>query len=83
MFYSNLEIFNPSIELNILIQKNDEWLSIKNAIKPTQINSQSIKFDYEEELSFNGGNEFREFNTSNLNFFQKILTLFTLKIIYT
>ena len=71
VFYSNLEIFNPSIELNILIQKNDEWLSTKNTIKPTQINSQSIKFDYDEELSFNGGNEFREFNTSNLNFFSK------------
>ncbi len=71
VFYSNLEIFNPSIELNILIQKNDEWLSTKKAIKPTQINNQSIKFDYDEELSFNGGNEFREFNTSNLNFYSK------------
>jgi len=71
VFYSNLEIFNPSIELNILIQKNDEWLSTKKAITPTQINSQSIKFDYDEELNFNGGNEFREFNTSNLNFFSK------------
>ena len=71
VFYSNLEIFNPSIELNIFIQKNDEWLSTKKAIKPTQINSQSIKFDYDEELSFNGGNEFRDFNISNLNFFSK------------
>ena len=71
VFYSNLEIFNPSIELNILIQKNDEWLSTRKAVTPTQINSQSIKFDYDEELSFNGGNEFREFNTSNLNFYSK------------
>ncbi len=71
VFYSNLEIFNPSIDLNILIQKNDEWLSTKKAIKPTQIKNQSIKFDYDEELSFNGGNEFREFNSSNLNFFSK------------
>tara|TARA_B100001057_G_scaffold500472_1_gene615729 strand:+ start:24811 stop:26058 length:1248 start_codon:yes stop_codon:yes gene_type:complete len=71
VFYSNLEIFNPSNELNILIQKNDEWLSTKKAIKPTQINNQSIKFDYDEELSFNGGNEFREFNSVNLNFYSK------------
>ena len=83
VFYSNLEIFNPSNELNILIQKNDGWLSTKKKSTPTQINSQSIKFDYDEELSFDGGNEFREFNSSNLNFFSKnIDTIYYKKNIY-
>ena len=83
VFYSNLEIFNPSNEIKILIQKNDEWLSTKKESTPTQINSQSIKFDYDEELSFDGGNEFREFNSSNLNFFSKnIDTIYYKKNLY-
>ncbi len=71
IFHSNMNIKNPIDEIKIVIQKNDNWKTIKKNIKPTFIRKNSLEYDYDQEINFMGGNEFRDFDISSLRFFSK------------
>ena len=59
------------IEIKIIIQQNDDWSNVKKNIRPSFISQNILEYDYEEEISFNSGNEFRNFDISNLDFFSE------------
>ncbi|MEL6539071.1 MAG: type IX secretion system plug protein domain-containing protein, partial [Bacteroidota bacterium] len=68
--YSALEIPNPMTQLKVVVRQNRRWdqLAIPS---PTQIRQGQQRMVYaplDEQLDFAGGNEFRWFETRNLNF---------------
>ena len=71
VFHSNIDLQNAIDEINIVIQQNDNWQTIKKNIKPTFIKKNSLEYNYDKEINFMGGNEFRDFNISSLRFFSK------------
>ena len=78
---NNLAIQNPYEEIKIIIQQNDNWNNVKKNIRPSFISKNILEYDYEEEISFNSGNEFRHFEISNLEFFsENIDSIYTKEI---
>lgn len=69
--YSQIGIKNPTNELKIIIQKNDDWNDIINNPKPSFIDQNTIEYDFQEEISFLGGNEYRDFDIKSLRYYGK------------
>ena len=80
IFYSNLNVLNPIVEIKDVVQKNDNWNNTKRNIKPSFIGKNYLEYDYDGEINFDGGNEFRDFDISSLRFYSKnIDTIYTKK----
>tara|TARA_B100001250_G_scaffold414400_1_gene452530 strand:- start:6591 stop:7889 length:1299 start_codon:yes stop_codon:yes gene_type:complete len=69
--YKKLNIIDPHNELKIIIQKNDDWNDIINNCKPSFINNNTLEYDYQGEISFFGGNEYRDFDIKSLRYYGK------------
>lgn len=67
----HLNIIDPSNELKIILQKNDDWNDIITNCKPSFVNSNMLEYDYQGELSFLGGSEYREFDIKSLRYLGK------------
>lgn len=68
--YSAMEIPNPMTQLKVVIRQNRRWDQIATP-SPTQIRQGQQRMVYaplDEQLDFQGGNEFRWFETRNVNF---------------
>ena len=68
---NSLIIQNPHEEIKIVIQQNDNWNNIKKNTRPSFIGRNILEYDYDGEISFEAGNEFRHFEISNLDFFSE------------
>jgi len=78
---NNLIIQNPYEEIKVVIQQNDNWNNVKKNMRPSFIGTDFLEYDYDGEISFNAGNEFRHFEISNLDFFsENIDSIYTQKI---
>jgi len=63
--HSGVRIDNPFGETHAVIHQNGLWdVSIYN-LQPFMVNPNSLEYDYQEENIFQGGNEFRFFDTKN------------------
>lgn len=63
--HSGVRIDDPFGETSAVIYQNGLWdLGIYN-LKPFMVNDNSLEYDYQEENIFQGGNEFRFFDTKN------------------
>ena len=71
IYLDNFSIQNPFEEISIIIQQNDDWNNVKKNVQPSFVGKNIIKYDYEEQTSFNAGNEFRKFEISNIDFFSE------------
>ena len=71
IYLDNFSIQNPFDEISIIIQQNDDWNNVKKNVQPSFVGKNIIKYDYEEQTSFNAGNEFRKFEISNIDFFSE------------
>ena len=69
--HKKLNIIDPHSELKIIIQKNDDWNDIISNCKPSFINNNNIEYDYQGEISFLGGNEYRDFDIKSLRYYGK------------
>ena len=69
--YSQIGVKNPTNELKIIIQKNDDWSDIINNPKPSFIDQNTIEYDFQGEISFLGGNEYRDFDIKSLRYYGK------------
>ena len=69
--YQNLNITDPGNELQIIIQKNDDWNDVIMNCKPNFINNKVLDYDYQGALSFLGGNEYRDFDIKSLRYLGK------------
>ncbi len=69
--YKNVEIQDPSTEINCSLRQNFRWDNAKTQLSPLFFDLTSNTIDYryfDGENAFLGGNEFREFATRHLNF---------------
>lgn len=71
IYLDNFSIQNPFDEISIIIQQNDDWNNVKKNVQPSFVGKNIIKYDYEQQTSFNAGNEFRKFEISNIDFFSE------------
>ena len=68
---SDFKIQDPQNELQIIIQKNDDWNEIIKDCKPSFMDNKILEFDYQEDISFLGGNEYRDFDLKSLRYHGK------------
>lgn len=64
----NYPISNPEREVSANILQNGRWLDARKDIKPRYSRGEVIDFDYVGDFLFEGGNEFRLFDTRSLKF---------------
>lgn len=70
---SNLKIPNPFGDVKVVIVQNNRWDHVISNLKPMMVQDDELRYDYEDENLFEGGNEFRSFDTRSTRF----LTQFT------
>jgi hypothetical protein len=65
---SSYSIPNPYSDLKVVIQQNGRWDNAVYGIKPKYVKDKILDYDYDDVNVFNGGNEFRHFDTKSLQF---------------
>jgi len=63
---SQYELTNPFTDLKIVITQNNRWDNAVNNIKPTFVEPTKLTYSLDDKSTFNGGNEFRYFDTRSL-----------------
>jgi hypothetical protein len=77
ILFSSYNITNPATDLKVVIQQNGRWDNAISGIQPVFMKSNEFTYDYDDGTNcFNGGNEYRFFNSKNFKF----VTQFTDKI---
>ena len=64
--YANYDITNPFSDLKVVITQNNRWDNAVTTIKPTFMGNNSLTFSLDDASTFNGGNEFRYFDTRSV-----------------
>lgn len=60
------ELTNPFTDLHVIITQNNRWDNDVNNIKPTFVEPRQLTYSLDDKSTFNGGNEFRYFDTRSL-----------------
>ncbi len=63
---SQYELTNPFTDLKVVITQNNRWDNAVNNIKPTFVEPGKLTYLLDDKSTFNGGNEFRYFDTRSL-----------------
>jgi len=63
---SQYELTNPFTDLKVVITQNNRWDNVVNTIKPTFVEPNKLTYSLDDKSTFNGGNEFRYFDTRSL-----------------
>nr|MCR4665457.1 DUF5103 domain-containing protein [Paludibacteraceae bacterium] len=58
----HLSAFNPD-EISLVVQQNGRWDNAVTMNRPTYVESQRLRYMNSDELVFEGGNEYRHFDT--------------------
>ncbi len=66
VFHNNYKIDNPFTDLKVAVYQNDRTDNVITNLKPLFLKDNELDYDYEEGNVFNGGNEFRYFDTRSL-----------------
>lgn len=65
---SRYPITNPFGDLKVKILQNFRWDNALDNLKPIFIKDDLLDYNYDEENTFNGGNEFRRFDIRSLKY---------------
>ncbi|MBK5286578.1 MAG: DUF5103 domain-containing protein [Bacteroidia bacterium] len=68
VFYNSYNIDNPFGDVNVVLMQNDRWDNAITTLKPLFLRSTQLDYTYESGNDFNGGNEYRTFDTRSLRF---------------
>jgi hypothetical protein len=63
---NGLQVSDPGREIKVSITQNDRWDNAITGIKPRFVRSGKLDYNYDEQIVFNGGNEFRALDTKSL-----------------
>ena len=66
--HTGYPIVNPYGDLKIVITQNNRWDNAKTNLKPLFVKDQQLVYDYDQENVFDGGNEFRYFDTRSVRY---------------
>jgi hypothetical protein len=72
-----LQVQNPFAELKVVIMQNFRWDKTIDNLKPLFIMNQKLDYNYDEENTFDGGNEFRTFDTRSFRFQNQYMAHFS------
>ncbi len=65
---SAYRISNPHKEMKVVVTQNGRWDNAITGLPPRSIQGTRYVYDYEEKTLFEGGNEFRRFDTRSLRY---------------
>jgi hypothetical protein len=66
--YPNYQIQNPFGDLHVVVMQNGRWDNVITNLKPLYLKDHELDYDYDEGNVFNGGSEFRNFDTRSLRY---------------
>lgn len=67
--FTNVNYVYPIQDVNVVIYQGHQWSNFVSNLKPSYIESKRLEYDYEDETSFSGGNEYRFFDTKSIRFY--------------
>jgi hypothetical protein len=68
ILYPQYDITDPWDALKVVIVQNDRWDNVISNLKPQFVKEKELVYNYDEGNTFNGGNEFRNFDIRTLRF---------------
>ncbi|MFZ6052405.1 type IX secretion system plug protein [Halocola ammonii] len=68
VYHKDYPINNPYTELSACVLQNNRWDNAVMNLQPKFVKQQELVYDYDVETTFDGGNEFREFDLKNLRY---------------
>tara|TARA_Y100000589_G_scaffold246893_1_gene234743 strand:+ start:59191 stop:60552 length:1362 start_codon:yes stop_codon:yes gene_type:complete len=77
--FDELPVTNIYEEIKVIVSQNFRMDNAKVDLKPKYINDRLLMYDYEDENTFFGLNEFRSFDISNFKYNSKYVKKYTLK----
>ncbi len=63
---NGFQVFDVGHEVRVVVQQNGRWDNVLRLSKPRFARSDELDYRYDETISFNGGNQFRNFDTKSL-----------------
>ncbi|MEI7663707.1 MAG: DUF5103 domain-containing protein [Bacteroidota bacterium] len=63
---NGFQVFDPGRELSVMLQQNGRWDNIMRLPRPRFARSDELDYRYDESTAFEGGNQFRNFDTKSL-----------------
>ena len=66
LFFNGMQVYDPLREIKVVVTQNDRWDNAIRDIKPRFVKSGSLDYNYDDQIIFNGANEFRAFDTKSL-----------------
>ena len=66
VFYQGIQIANPFEDVKVVLQQNGRWDNPITGLKPLFLKDNQLEYSYDDENTFNGGNEFRTFDLRTL-----------------
>ena len=67
--HSNFNISDPFSQIHVVIKQNNKEDNAIRGLKPMYVRNNSLIYDYNEENTFFGNNEFRHFDIRSLRYF--------------
>jgi hypothetical protein len=64
--FNGMQIADPGREIKVIVTQNDRWDNAIRDLKPRFVKAGALDFNNDERITFNGGNEFRAFDTKSL-----------------
>jgi hypothetical protein len=61
-----MTVANPGREIKVVVTQNDRWDNAIRNIPPRSVRDGTLDYNYDEKIVFNGGNEYRSFDTKSL-----------------
>lgn len=68
IFQTNYIITNPYVDLKVIVLQNQRWDNAKTTLKPRFVRGKELVYDDPAKNLFEGGNEFRFFDTKNIRY---------------
>ena len=65
--YGNLSVTDPQTQLQTVVLQNGIWTQQRFNIKPQYVTPEGLRWEHNEALIFDGGNEYRKFETLDVN----------------
>ena len=66
--FLNVDYVNPIRDVQVAIYQGHNWSQVIRGLKPSFIEKKRLVYDFEEELSFKAGNEYRFFDTKSVRY---------------
>lgn len=68
IYQTDYIVTNPYVDLKVVILQNQRWDNAKTTLKPRFVRGKELLYDDPEKNLFEGGNEFRFFDTKNIRY---------------